>query len=91
MSVATKRVMRCCAFFVVTHCFLSEWMPIQMETMLIPHLDREAPLIAAPRNANVLVADMSVTMLPRLTQRGPEALSPRMRTVKSAWTALLRI
>jgi len=68
--------MRCFVFFVVTHCFLSEWMSIHTETMAIPRLDREVPLIAAPRNANALVADMSVTMLSKLTQRGPEALSP---------------
>lgn len=76
MSIATKRVMRCFVFFVATHCFLSELMPIHMATLAIPRLDREAPLIAAPRNANALVADMSATMLPKLTQRGPEALSP---------------
>ena len=41
----------------------------------IPVLDREALRIAELKNANVLVGDMYVTMLPKLTPQGPEALS----------------
>ena len=75
MNVVTKRGTRCFVFFVVTHCSLFEWISIQMERVPIPVLDREAVLIAELKNANVLVGDMYVTMLPKLTPRGPEALS----------------
>jgi len=75
MNVVTKQATRCFAFFAVTHCSLFEWISIQMETPPIPVLDREALRIAELKNANVLVADMYVIMLPKLTPRGPEALS----------------
>jgi hypothetical protein len=75
MNAVTRRATRCFVFFVATHCSPFELISIQMGRRLIPELDREALLIAGLKNANVLAGDMYVTMLPKLTPRGPEAQS----------------